>query len=173
MKSNINEINEKLNDKQREFIHNLSNYINTPLIFYGSILRNDYIPEKSDIDIAIFTDNENSIIYTLCDFLNMSKSDFKKIVYKINSNVVYGYKSVYNNPKLNIELSIYNNKDKTIIANTHHTCEHLPYHIEWMLIIIKCLYYRLGFISIITYKKCKNFLMDSIKDTQFMLLDIS
>lgn len=173
METNMNKIKHKLNDKQREFVYNLSQYINTPLIFYGSILRNDYIPNKSDIDIAIFTDNENSLIYTLSDFLNIKKTDFKKIIYKIDSKVVHGYKYMYVNDKQDIilEISVYNNKYKKIITDDYRKCEYLPYYINWMLIILKSLYYHLGFISIDTYKKCKGLLMNSLKDTQFMLLD--
>ena len=173
METNMNKIKHKLNDKQIEILHNLSQYINTPLIFYGSILRNDYVPNKSDIDIAIFTDNENSIIYALSDFLNIKKNNFKKIIYKINSKLVHGYKYMYvnNNQDIILEISIYNNKYKQIITDDHSKCEYLPYYIHFTLIIIKCLYYHLGLISINTYKKCKGLLMNSLKDTQFMLLD--
>lgn len=175
METNMNKIKHKLNDTQKEFVYNLSQYINTPLIFYGSILRNDYIPNKSDIDVAIFTDNENSTIYKLTDFLNIKKSDFKKVVYKIKTKVVHGYKYMYinGNQDIKLEISVYNNKYKKIITNEHSICEQLPYYIGWMLIIIKCLYYHLGFISFDMYRKCKNLLMNSLKDSQFMLLDFS
>lgn len=173
MEPNMNKIKHKLNDKQREFVYNLSQYINTPLIFYGSILRNDFVPNKSDIDIAIFTDNENSIIYKLSDFFNIEKTDFKKIIYKINSKVAYGYKYMYDNQDIKIEISIYNNKFKKIISDDYVICENLPYYISWMLIILKCLYYHLGIISYYVYAKCKGLLMNSLKDTQFMLLDFS
>lgn len=173
METNMNKIKHKLNDNQREFVHNLSQYINTPLIFYGSILRNDYVPNKSDIDVAIFTDNENSTIHKLSDFFNIEKTDFKKIIYKIKSKVAYGYKYMYDNQDIKIEISIYNNKFKKIISDDYVICENLPYYISWMLIIIKSLYYHLGFISFDMYRKCKNLLMNSLKDSQFMLLDFS
>ena len=173
METNMNKIKHKLNDNQREFVHNLSQYINTPLIFYGSILRNDYVPNKSDIDVAIFTDNENSTIHKLSDFFNIEKTDFKKIIYKIKSKVAYGYKYMYDNQDIKIEISIYNNKFKKIISDDYVICENLPYYISWMLIILKCLYYHLGFISIDMYRKYKGLLMNSLKDTQFILLDFS
>ena len=60
----------------------MSNYIDDEIYLYGSIRRMDYIPDKSDLDIDLFTDNENSLIYKLCNFLHLKKNDFKKVVYK-------------------------------------------------------------------------------------------
>ena len=91
----MEQINNRLTDKQKEFFNNLSIYIDKPIYFYGSIIRMDYIPGKSDIDIDIFTDNELSTINMLCNYLGLNKYDFRKSVYKINSKMVYGYKGKY------------------------------------------------------------------------------
>lgn len=173
MDSNINEIKHKLNEEQYNFFNSLSQYINNPLYFYGSIIRKDYISGKSDIDIVIFTDNEISVIYTLCDFLNMSKPDFKKVIYKIKSNMIYGYKGNYTdeNKNIKIEISIYNNKYKDYILEDYKRGEQLPVFINLLLFIIKILYYHLGLLSIETYKKCKKYLMDPQNNCQFMLME--
>ena len=61
--------NKKLTENQKQFFDNLSIFINKPVYFYGSINRPDYIPGKSDIDIDIFADNENSTTQLLSNFL--------------------------------------------------------------------------------------------------------
>ena len=81
----------KLNSYEEIFFQKLRNYIDKPIYFYGSIQRNDYFPGKSDLDIDIFTENESSTIYALCNFLNLKKSDIKKSIYKVHNKVVYGY----------------------------------------------------------------------------------
>ena len=42
----------------KKFFYDLKNYLDTDLYFYGSVNRPDYVHDKSDIDIGIFTDNE-------------------------------------------------------------------------------------------------------------------
>jgi len=49
--------NNRLDDKQKIFFNRLKTCIGEPIYFYGSILRPDYTPKKSDIDICIYTDN--------------------------------------------------------------------------------------------------------------------
>ena len=40
----------------------MQEYLDTKLYFYGSVQRNDYIDNVSDIDICIFSDNIDSTI---------------------------------------------------------------------------------------------------------------
>ena len=42
-----------LPDDVKQFFNGLSNYLNTQLLFYGSVQRSDYFPGKSDIDVDI------------------------------------------------------------------------------------------------------------------------
>ena len=42
-------------------LQNLEAYVGTPLYFYGSVQRPDYIQNKSDIDIDIFTVDKPSM----------------------------------------------------------------------------------------------------------------
>ena len=53
----LHEIKDKLNENQYEYFLELQTQIDTPLYFIGSITRSDYIKDKSDIDIEVFTDN--------------------------------------------------------------------------------------------------------------------
>ena len=46
----------ELSKNEKKFFEELSNYLETPILFFGSIQRSDYFPGKSDIDVDIFTD---------------------------------------------------------------------------------------------------------------------
>ena len=50
-------------------------------------------------------------------FLNLNKTDFKKSIFKIDSFMVFGYKTKYldNSNDINFEISIYNEKYKKIM----------------------------------------------------------
>lgn len=172
--NNINneKIQKKLSDNQKIFLNALSNYIDDEIYLYGSITRMDYIPEKSDLDIDIFTDNEYSVIQKLCNFLHLKKNDFQKVIYKIDNVVVNGYKSKYENAdkKLSVELSIYNQKNKKLVMKQHDKANHLPYILLVLLYILKNFYYRLGIISNKMYSKIKGLLLHMSPERNFILL---
>jgi hypothetical protein len=163
----------KLTPYQKHFFDTLRNYIDKPIYFYGSIQRNDYLPGKSDIDIDIFTDNERSTIYTLCNFLNLKTNNFKKSVYKIGKEVVRGYKTKYVDEDNNItlEISLYNENVKGIIIKEHLGNNALPFHISIVLMIIKFLYYKLNIIPKDAFVRCKQFLMNDNDEMKFIVLD--
>ena len=102
----------KLPEKIQQFFKELSNYLDTKLLFYGSVQRNDYFPGSSDIDVDIFTDNEDAIIVKMQHFLHVKKDSFKKVVWRLNHNnqIVNGHKIMYKNKEENfsVEFSIYN-----------------------------------------------------------------
>ena len=167
----MEQINNRLTDKQKEFFNNLSIYIDKPIYFYGSIIRMDYIPGKSDIDIDIFTDNELSTINMLCNYLGLNKYDFKKSLYKINSKMVYGYKGKYEDKTkdINIEIAIYNTKYKDIILQDHSKHLSIPFFVSITLIILKFFYYNLGFISTDMFKTCKQNLLNPDGEVKFII----
>jgi predicted nucleotidyltransferase len=49
-----------LPENVKNFFNDLRKYLDTKLLFYGSVQRSDYFPESSDIDVDIFTDNVGS-----------------------------------------------------------------------------------------------------------------
>lgn len=169
----MDRINKRLTPNQKIFFDKFSQYINQPLYYYGSIKRADFIPGKSDIDIDIFTDNEQSTILLICNYLNYKRSEIKKFVYKINSVVVHGYKTKYRdiNNGINVEFSIYNSKYKTIVLNDRNYGECLPFHIIFALYIVKFMFYNLNIISKQSYKRCKRFLMNPGDELKFIEVD--
>ena len=139
----------KLTQKQSEFLDSLSNYLELPLLYYGSIQRDDYIVGKSDIDILVFTDNEQSTITKMKHFLHVGKQDFKKIVWKIRKDpiITTGYKIIYQNSFIKAEFAIYNEKFKQPITNEHNSKLNIPFYISFMLCLLKFLFYELHIIS--------------------------
>lgn len=166
-------VNNRLTENEKIFFDNLSLYIDEKIYFYGSVQRPDYVKGKSDIDIDIFTDNESSTIQKLCTFLNLKRSDFRKAVYKINNVMVYGHKTKYKDEinKINVEISLYNDKYKTLVLYDHNNCRYLPLYVTIALFIIKFLYYTLGILPDAAYRRCKQFLMNPGDELKFILLD--
>ncbi len=166
-------VKDRLTQNESVFFDNLSLYIDREIYFYGSIQRPDYVKGKSDIDIDIFTDNESSTIQKLCSFLNLKKSEFRKAVYKINNTMVYGFKSKYQDEvnNINIEISVYNDKYKTLVLYDHNNCRYLPLYVTISLFIIKFLYYTLGIMSDKVYRRCKQFLMNPGDELKFIVVD--
>jgi hypothetical protein len=164
----------KLTYNEKIFFDNLKVYIDKPIYFYGSIQRSDYLPGKSDVDIDIFTENETTTIYALCNYLNLNKSDFRKSVYKIKNKIINGYKTKYIDEKneINTELAIYNIKNKEIILKEHSRNLVLPFYLSFVLTILKILYYNLQVISNESFKRCKQFLMNENNERKFIILDM-
>ena len=59
------------------FFKKLGDYLDTKIYYYGSIQRSDYFPDSSDIDVDIFTENENSTITKLQHFLKIDRNVIK------------------------------------------------------------------------------------------------
>ena len=157
------------------FFKKLNHYLDTDLYFYGSVNRTDYVHDKSDIDIAVFTDNEYSIMTKLQHFLHVNKNAFDKVVFKLEGKMVYGYKikcEKYINIKC--EIAIYNNDFKDILLNDMSKYESLPVYISILLFMLKSIYYTFPIISQKTYSEYKRYLFNDImlnkKDTVFLLL---
>jgi hypothetical protein len=167
----MEQINKRLTDTQKDFLHDLSIHIDIPIYLYGSIHRLDYFPGKSDLDIVIFTDNESRTIQMLCNYLNIDKNEFRKCFYKLESTVVPGFKGTYKDNITDIEIAIYNNKHKTIVLDDNNRCGGLPIYITIILVIVKFFYYYLGIISKHIYKKVKIILMNPDMESRFIMLD--
>lgn len=147
----------KLTPKQTIFLNSLSEYLEIKLFYYGSILRKDYIPGKSDIDIDIFTDNEDSTLTKMQHFLHVKKNEFKRVVWKVrkDNRVTTGYKLAYKNDFINAEFAIYNEKFKKYILEEHNSKIYLPFYISFVVSFLKILYYELQVLPTSYYKELK------------------
>ena len=149
----------KLSPETMAFFKGLSNYIDTKILFFGSVQRADYFSGLSDIDVDIFTDNEYSTMKKMQHYLHVPKKNFKKIIWHLdpNNRLVTGYKMMYKNPKKGIlvEFSIYNEKYKEDVLREHNKKSVLPFYASWLLIILKFLFYKIQLLSKETFNYLK------------------
>ena len=169
----------KLTPQEQIFFNKLSNYLDTKLYFFGSIQRGDYLPNSSDIDVDIFTENENSTITKLMNFLNVDRKLFKRCVWKLNNfnnEIAYGHKIMYKSTEniFSVEFSIYNEKYKHKILYEHNDKKDIPLYATILLIILKFLYYTLHIIPSSWYVKSKKFVLSRMlfkKEDHFVVID--
>jgi len=169
----------RLPEKISNFFNNLSDVLDTKLLFFGSVQRNDYFPGNSDIDVDVFTDNVKSTITKMQYYLHLSKAEFKRFVWHLNDKnktLAKGYKVMYRSPDgtFSAEFSIYNQKFKQSILDEHLHKTSLPFYASWMLVILKFLYYKLNLMDKKTFgflkKKIMTFMI-GLPDDQFVVLD--
>lgn len=169
----------KLPDNVSTFFNKLSKYLDTKLLFYGSIQRGDYFPGSSDIDVDVFTDNVDSTIVKMQHFLQVKRKKFKKVVWRISATgkMVYGYKIMYTNTEFmfSAEFSIYDNKFKKAVLEQHLKKTVVPFYVSIMLYIIKKLYYDLHLLSAGVYKYLKMKMLTlglGMPEEQFLVLNV-
>ena len=152
----------------KDFFDKLKIYLNEKIFFFGSIQRSDYFSNSSDIDIDIFTENMDSTMSKLLNFLKVKKNQFKKIIYRTvkTKKIVYGHKIEYSNLENNFftEISIFDNKYKKDVLTDHSFKTNLPFYIIYLLIILKFFYYKLNIISEDIYKYFKNYIISILVD---------
>lgn len=171
-----------LSSYSNNFFNKLSNYLETPMYFFGSVQRNDYFPNSSDIDVDIFTENENSTMMKMQNYLQIEKYKFKKFVYRLEKSkqLVHGYKVKYKETDhdhfLKVEFSIYNERYKEFVLEEHRRKIKLPFYISYLLILLKYLYYDFSILPKFIYVDLKKFLMDVCidgKHNEFVVIDVT
>lgn len=168
----MNKVLQKFKPETRKFFIDLQNYMDTELYFYGSVTRDDYVHLKSDIDIAIFTDNEKSTIAKLQHFLHVKRNAFDKLVWKIEGEMIYGYKIKcekyidYPIEAKKCEIAIYNNDFKPILMKEITTQNMIPIQLSVLLYILKFVYYKLSLIPYQTYVTYKRYIFNTLYKKQ-------
>lgn len=147
-------------------LQNLESYLDTSLYFYGSIQRNDYIQNNSDIDIDIFAVNKESMALNAYAFLSMSGTvSDSKCIYMLekDSIVVEGIKLNYKHftKPIQIELSVYSIQDKDNMNHYHASKINIPMYISTPLYVLKYIYYNWHIIPKWMFKACKNLLINN------------
>ena len=163
----------------KNFFSKLSNYLETKIYFFGSIQRNDYFPNSSDIDADLFTSNEQSTILKMQNFLGKKKYEFRRFVYKLHktNKIVQGHKIVYNDLNNNFltEISIYNEKNKEAVLLEQNSKTDLPFYVSFLLILLKTFYYNIPILHKDVYQYLKKIVMNYMvegKDVEFVGIDI-
>jgi hypothetical protein len=168
----MNNIRNDLPEDTKLFFKKISEFLDTNLYFYGSVTRADYVPNKSDIDVAIFTDNEKSTIFKLQHVLQVDKKDFHKLVWKMDGTMIYGYKIQLED--MNTEICIYNNEFKHIlIEEFRKPLNNQPFYIYMLLYLLKLCYYHIPLLSKETYVEYKRYILNEMmghKESVFYVL---
>jgi predicted nucleotidyltransferase len=159
----MEDIKNKLTEENYLFLKKLQDYIGIELLFMGSIKRYDFLHKYSDIDIVIISDNIEDTIVKLQNFLNLPKRKIKLLYQKIpeNDNIVYGYKTNYNDfdNNLRLEIILYDEKYRKIMVQYVKTTSNLPFFITYLLFIIKKMYYELNLLSSEFFTNIKYFII--------------
>ena len=171
----MNTIRDDFPTDVKQFFKRLENYLDTDLYFYGSVNRTDYVHGKSDIDVAIFTDNEYSVMNKLQHFLHVKRSAFDKVVWKLYGEMLYGYKIKCDDYiDIKCEIAIYNNVFKNTLLKEIVQYNSVPLHIAILLFILKTLHYTFPLLSSKTYLPYKRIIFNDLylrkKNTIFFLL---
>lgn len=157
-----------LTHNQSTFLSNLRTFVNEPIYFYGSILRGDYLPGLSDIDVLLFSnDDGNDSKKIVRYFKNLRSKEHEdnvhikstRFVYhsKETKKVISGYKVMYQDLEkaIPIEITIYNKEYKDLILQEQQKKSELSFWVIWFLIIFKTLAYKYRVISEDIFKSVK------------------
>ena len=173
--------NNPLTIEQSSFFSKLRSFLPNKIYFYGSILRNDYLPGLSDIDVLYFTnDNLENVVKSIIRFLSDDNSvdNIQNLHFLYHSSgtkeVVSGYKIKYTNVNKGIitELSLYNDKFKPMIIEEQKRKGSIPFYIEWFLLILKMLAYKYRVLPEDTFRMIKDKLFINISGIKNTFLPI-
>jgi predicted nucleotidyltransferase len=157
----MDDIKDRLGDYKYNFFTTLQNYIDSELLFFGSIKRFDFFPNSSDIDIIIITDNVDETIKRVRDYLQLNKTEIKKIYQRFSNNsvrLITGYKIKYTDPSndCTFDLLIYDEKYREAVTQNIDDINNMALYMVAILYIMKYVYYRLKLMTNSMYLYLKN-----------------
>lgn len=171
-----------LTSEQSRFFSKLRSFLPEKLYFYGSILRDDFLPGLSDIDVLYFTkDDLKTTIQNAYRYLQQdtraTKIQMLHFLYHSSGTkqVISGYKLKYTNVSDGIiaEITAYDDKFKEMILDEQLRKAHIPFYIVWTMLLLKILAYKYRVLPEDTFRWIKDRLfinMSGIKNT-FLPLD--
>ena len=121
------------------------------LYFYGSILRDDFLPGISDVDILYFSkENLKKTVDELYRFLlqDTNKTRLQKLHFLYHSTetkkVISGYKIKYTSidSGVVIEISFYEFPYKEMIIKEQLRKADIPFYVVYSMLILKVLAYK-------------------------------
>jgi predicted nucleotidyltransferase len=156
----------KIPDDIQNVINQFKKYIDTNIYYYGSVQRDDYFINNSDIDILIFTDNTEEMINKVSHYFHINKKNIRKVVWNYKNKLIQAYKVMYysNNPSFRLEIVISDEKyKKNILDYQRMPIFNMTNYISFLLIFLKYLYYNLQILPKSHYKYYKNIIFNHIR----------
>jgi len=147
----LNEIRGKLNKMNYEYFLELQEQLDLPLFFIGSIARSDFIQDKSDLDLEVFTDNMKSTklkIESLFKY-HQIKNENRFITFSINNIPISGYKYLFKIARTNtyFDLTIYKKSCQELLLHHRGIEINIPFIVSVFFFIIKFLHFHLNVID--------------------------
>jgi predicted nucleotidyltransferase len=153
----LEKIKDKLTREQYLFFCELQELLDVPLYFLGSIARSDFVKNKSDIDVEVFSDNITSIKMKILSIFNLNKNFTNYLVRTINnvpfSCIKYYLKDIKCNTAF--DFSINPKCNQNIVLQYRYKQTNLPYLIINFFNIIKFLHHQIGIIDTTMYIELK------------------
>jgi predicted nucleotidyltransferase len=137
--------------QQSRFLSKVRSVLPEKLYFYGSILRDDFLPGISDIDVLYFTkDNLQKTVDDLYRFLlqDTNKTRLQQLQFLYHSTetrkVISGYKIKYTSidSGMVIEISFYEFPFKEMIMKEQLRKADIPVFVVYSMLILKVLAYK-------------------------------
>jgi predicted nucleotidyltransferase len=170
----MEDIKERLGDNKYNFFKNLQNYLETELMFFGSVKRLDYFKNSSDFDIVVISDNVSNTLTRVKNYLHIDKNDVKKVYQnfrEISPTLVIGHKIKYEDVKNNLsfDILIYDEKYREIVLKEMDDSNNMPFYMIVILYILKCIYYNLGLMSSSYYIYIKRIVFSMYQNKKFLI----
>jgi hypothetical protein len=170
----MEDIKERLGEYKYNFFKNLQNYLETDLMFFGSVKRLDYFNNSSDFDVKVITDNVNNTLIRAKHYLQIDKNEVKKVYQnfrEISSQLVIGHKIKYEDIENNFsfDILIYDEKYRDIILTEINCSNNIPFYMIFILYTLKIIYYNLGFINKEYYIYIKKFIFSMYQNKKFII----
>ncbi len=140
-----------LTNQQSKLLSKIRTVLPEKLYFYGSILRDDFLPGISDVDILYFSkENLKKTVDELYRFLlqDTNKTRLQKLHFLYHSTetkkVISGYKIKYTSidSGVVIEISFYEFPYKEMIIKEQLRKADIPFYVVYSMLILKVLAYR-------------------------------
>jgi hypothetical protein len=160
----LSKVKNKLSKDQYHFFLHFQKVINTKLYFIGSILRYDYFPGNSDLDIEIFSENVNNTFYKIIHFFHYMEYEPLIFVFTCDNQIISGYKGTFyyklNNQECRMDVMLYNHACKNLLLKHRMIDSQLPFYSFLFLTVLKMCYYYLHLFdsTMYTYLKRKHML---------------
>ena len=168
--------------EQSRFFSKLRSFLPEKLYFYGSILRDDFLPGLSDIDVLYFTKDDlkttvkNAYRYLQQD-TRATKIQMLHFLYHSSGTkqIISGYKLKYTNipDGIIVELSIYDDKFKHMIMDEQRKKASIPFYIVWTMMFLKMLAYKYRVLPEDTFRWVKDRLFISTSGIKNTFLPIN
>jgi len=165
-----------LNNHQYQIISFISKYLNTPIYFFGSCMRKDFVKHSSDIDVILFTNNVETtkeILEEKIKGLSIGILSYKTIQMSIDTygdgskvSVDYLFRlRLSHHSKIDLVISHIKNKNERLMRDYYISSKINENPIIYILLYITKILHHYGFISYSIYLQIKKAVYGSYSKT--------